>query len=102
MWETTLPLLIHALLLHAAPTRPLSDTDDVGHPAAQPRSVNRVKYAGVNIAGFDFGSGDSTCGVVNSSAYPPLISNGVVSYGGPDGVGQMECVQHLKLDTQPD
>jgi len=43
-----------------------------------------TQYAGVNIAGFDFGcTTDGTC--VTSSAYPPLTST-----GGPDGIGQMK------------
>ncbi len=42
-----------------------------------------VQFAGVNIAGFDFGCTiDGTC--VVSSAVPPLAS-----LGGPDGKGQM-------------
>ncbi|KZT28040.1 glycoside hydrolase family 5 protein [Neolentinus lepideus HHB14362 ss-1] len=42
-----------------------------------------LKFAGVNIAGFDFGCGtDGTCTV--SGAYPPLAQ-----YYGADGIGQM-------------
>ncbi|EPQ53588.1 glycoside hydrolase [Gloeophyllum trabeum ATCC 11539] len=43
-----------------------------------------LKFAGVNIAGFDFGCGtDGTCTV--SGAYPPLTQ-----YYGADGAGQMQ------------
>jgi endoglucanase len=43
----------------------------------------RVQYAGVNVAGFDFGCGiDGTCDT--TSALPPLSQ-----YNGQDGVGQM-------------
>ncbi|KIJ63195.1 glycoside hydrolase family 5 protein [Hydnomerulius pinastri MD-312] len=48
-----------------------------------PASAGKLTYAGVNIAGFDFGmdtSGDDTA----SSAYPPLTQ-----YYGSDGAGQM-------------
>jgi hypothetical protein len=43
----------------------------------------KVQFAGINIAGFDFGcNGDGNCQA--GSAYPPLTQ-----YYGPDGVGQM-------------
>lgn len=46
--------------------------------------AGKVKFGGVNIAGFDFGcQTDGTCTV--SGAYPPLVQ-----YYGPDGQGQME------------
>ncbi|KAH7922900.1 glycoside hydrolase family 5 protein, cellulose binding module 1 [Leucogyrophana mollusca] len=48
-----------------------------------PASAGTLTYAGINIAGFDFGmdtSGDDTA----SSAYPPLLE-----YYGSDGIGQM-------------
>ncbi|KIJ59044.1 glycoside hydrolase family 5 protein [Hydnomerulius pinastri MD-312] len=51
--------------------------------ATPPASAGKLQYAGVNIAGFDFGmdtSGDDTA----SSAYPPLTQ-----YYGSDGAGQM-------------
>ncbi|KAJ9156104.1 Glycoside hydrolase family 5 protein [Pleurostoma richardsiae] len=48
-----------------------------------------VKYAGTNIAGFDFGCATTgTCNI--SQAYPPLAA-----LGGPDGAGQM---QHFVKD----
>jgi endoglucanase len=45
-----------------------------------------TQFAGVNIAGFDFGcTTDGTCIITGTSGpYPPLPS-----YGGPDGPGQM-------------
>ncbi|KAF9226354.1 glycoside hydrolase family 5 protein, cellulose binding module 1 [Gyrodon lividus] len=51
--------------------------------ATPPASAGKLTYAGVNIAGFDFGmdtNGDDT----TSSAYPPLSQ-----YYGADGTGQM-------------
>ncbi|TVY93880.1 Endoglucanase EG-II [Lachnellula willkommii] len=47
------------------------------------RANTAVKYAGVNIAGFDFGM--NTTGAQDmSKVYPPLTA-----LGGPDGAGQM-------------
>jgi endoglucanase len=45
-----------------------------------------TRFAGVNIAGFDFGcTTDGTCIITGTNGpYPPLPS-----YGGPDGPGQM-------------
>ena len=58
-------------------------------PAA-PRA-GKVQYAGVNIAGFDFGCGiDGTC---NTLKITVPLSNA----GGPDGVGQM---QHFAKDDR--
>lgn len=54
-------------------------------------SKGQLKYAGLNMGGFDFGIYDS-CGNMEGDAFPPLISNGVVSSGGPDGPGQMKYV----------
>jgi len=52
--------------------------------SAAPSANSTVKFAGVNIAGFDFGCGtDGTC--IVSQAYPPLTQT-----GGPDGNGQMK------------
>jgi endoglucanase len=49
-----------------------------------PSGTGTLKYAGVNIAGFDFGCGtDGTC--LASKAWPPLSQ-----YGGNDGLGQMQ------------
>ena len=45
-------------------------------------TATTIPYAGINIAGFDFGcQTDGTCPV--ASAYPPIGS-------GPDGIGQMK------------
>ncbi|TPX15807.1 uncharacterized protein E0L32_000141 [Thyridium curvatum] len=65
-----------------------------GAVTALPRLDSRqgngqVKYAGVNIAGFDFGCAtNGNCNI--TAAYPPLQS-----LGGPDGAGQM---QHFARD----
>ncbi|EGN97356.1 glycoside hydrolase family 5 protein [Serpula lacrymans var. lacrymans S7.3] len=67
---------------------PTTSTVSVSSPtstcgATPPSSAGTLKYAGVNIAGFDFGcdtSGDCTA----SGAYPPLAQ-----YYGADGIGQM-------------
>jgi len=49
-----------------------------------PAGVGKVRFAGVNIAGFDFGMNtDGEQGA--SAAYPPLVQ-----YYGPDGQGQMD------------
>ncbi|KAF8587686.1 glycoside hydrolase family 5 protein [Ramaria rubella] len=73
----------------AAPTS--SASSPVASPTPTPPSsgAGKVKFAGINIAGFDFGCGsDGTCNV--SGAYPPLTQ----TYG-PDGPGQM---QHFVKD----
>ncbi|KAF8313042.1 cellulase-domain-containing protein [Clavulina sp. PMI_390] len=59
-----------------------------------PASAGKVAYAGVNIAGFDFGCGtDGTCVITGTSGtYPPLAS-----LGNPDGIGQM---QHFVNDDK--
>ncbi|PPQ74550.1 hypothetical protein CVT26_007942 [Gymnopilus dilepis] len=45
---------------------------------------NKLKFAGINIAGFDFGCGtDGTCNLAQTA--PPLSQ-----YGGTDGIGQMQ------------
>ncbi|KAE8452904.1 Endoglucanase EG-II [Mollisiaceae sp. DMI_Dod_QoI] len=50
---------------------------------ASPSGTGKVKYVGVNVAGFDFGVGtDGTQNLTN--VYPP-----VQALGGPDGAGQM-------------
>ena len=47
-------------------------------------SAGKLRFAGVNIAGFDFGCGsDGTCNA--SGAWPPLTQ-----YYGADGAGQMK------------
>ncbi|EJF63845.1 endoglucanase [Dichomitus squalens LYAD-421 SS1] len=49
-----------------------------------PASAGKLRFAGVNIAGFDFGCGtDGTCNA--SGAWPPLTQ-----YYGADGAGQMQ------------
>ncbi|WPH04369.1 Hypothetical protein R9X50_00725900 [Acrodontium crateriforme] len=54
------------------------------HPTSSSTSQpGKLKYGGINIAGFDFGcSIDGTCTV--QGAYPPLLPNG------NDGLGQMK------------
>lgn len=52
-----------------------------------PSNTGRTRFAGVNIAGFDFGCGtDGTCNT--SKIYPP-VKNMPPSYNNPDGAGQM-------------
>ncbi|KAI9566235.1 carbohydrate-binding module family 1 protein/Glycoside hydrolase family 5 protein [Boletus coccyginus] len=51
--------------------------------ATPPASAGKLQYAGVNIAGFDFGMDTNGAGTA-SSAYPPLVQ-----YNGADGAGQM-------------
>lgn len=49
-----------------------------------PAGTGKLKFAGVNIAGFDFGcNGDGSC--TASAAWPPLTK-----YYGADGEGQMQ------------
>ncbi|KAI9566244.1 carbohydrate-binding module family 1 protein/Glycoside hydrolase family 5 protein [Boletus coccyginus] len=48
-----------------------------------PASAGKLQYAGVNVAGFDFGMDTNGAGTA-SSAYPPLVQ-----YNGADGAGQM-------------
>ncbi|KAF8322010.1 glycoside hydrolase family 5 protein [Clavulina sp. PMI_390] len=57
-----------------------------------PASAGSVAYAGVNIAGFEFGCDiDGTCVISGSGGpYPPLAS-----LGNADGIGQM---MHFKRD----
>jgi endoglucanase len=55
--------------------------------SSTPSSTGRVRFAGVNIAGFDFGCGtDGTCNT--SKVYPP-VTNMPPYYSNPDGAGQM-------------
>ncbi|KAF9230428.1 glycoside hydrolase family 5 protein, cellulose binding module 1 [Melanogaster broomeanus] len=72
-----------------SPTRSATTTTATAAPtsstcgATPPKSAGKLQYAGVNIAGFDFGTdtnGDSTA----SAAYAPLTQN-----DGADGAGQM-------------
>ncbi|RFU72635.1 glycoside hydrolase family 5 [Trichoderma arundinaceum] len=57
-------------------------------PPPTPSGTGVARFAGINIAGFDFGcSTDGTCNV--SGVYPPLKNfDGANNY--PDGVGQMQ------------
>lgn len=88
---------------HAATTttsNPLtSSTTSTSAPScatssSPPSSAGTVKFAGVNIAGFDFGCGtDGTCVITGTNGpYPPLAS-----LGNPDGIGQM---QHFVNDDK--
>ena len=65
----------------AAATTLATSTGSASPPGST--ASGKVKYAGVNIAGFDFGCGtDGTCNT--TAAYPPLAA-----LGGNDGAGQM-------------
>ena len=65
----------------ATPTSAPAPTSSCQIPAA---SAGKVRFAGVNIAGFDFVcSSDGTCSA--SGAWPPLTQ-----YYGNDGEGQMQ------------
>lgn len=60
-------------------------------PNSPPSSAGTLRFAGVNIAGFDFGCGsDGNCHA--SGAWPPLTQ-----YYGADGAGQMK---HFVSDDQ--
>jgi len=76
----------------AAQTTPAPTSGSVANVQAKSPVLSakkgQLQYAGLNIGGFDFGIYDS-CGNMEGAAFPPLISNGVVSVGGPDGPGQM-------------
>ncbi|KDQ55186.1 glycoside hydrolase family 5 protein [Jaapia argillacea MUCL 33604] len=52
--------------------------------SASATSTGKVKFVGVNIAGFDFGCGTDGSDTL-TSIYPPLTA-----LGGPDGAGQMQ------------
>lgn len=55
--------------------------------SSTPSNTGRVRFAGVNIAGFDFGCGtDGTCNT--AKVYPP-VTNMPPYYSNPDGAGQM-------------
>ncbi|KAJ3935762.1 MAG: endoglucanase [Lentinula lateritia] len=61
-----------------------TSTAPVSTPSISPISGNTLTFAGVNIAGFDFGCGsDGTCNP--TGAWPPLTQ-----YYGMDGAGQMQ------------
>ncbi|KAF8908639.1 endoglucanase [Gymnopilus junonius] len=58
-------------------------TTSSGAPSSTP-TVAKLQFAGINIAGFDFGCGtDGTCNL--SQTAPPLSQ-----YGATDGAGQMQ------------
>ncbi len=74
----------------AATTAPSSPSTTASAPepssscATPAASAGQLRFAGVNIAGFDFGcSTDGTCSA--SGAWPPLTQ-----YYGNDGEGQMQ------------
>ncbi|KAF9444370.1 glycoside hydrolase family 5 protein [Macrolepiota fuliginosa MF-IS2] len=59
-------------------------TTTVKPTTTAPASAGKLKFAGVNIAGFDFGcNSDGSC--TASAAWPPLTK-----YYGADGAGQMQ------------
>jgi endoglucanase len=69
-------------------TTPVKTTTSASK-AVQTSSTNtgRVRFAGVNLAGFDFGCGtDGTCDI--SGIWPP-VRNFPPDYNHPDGAGQM-------------
>ncbi|KAF5350969.1 hypothetical protein D9756_008340 [Leucocoprinus leucothites] len=77
-----LPKIFSALLLSASISTALPSPHT-------PRQSQSLKFAGVNIAGFDFGcNSDGSC--TASAAWPPLTK-----YYGADGLGQM---QHFVKD----
>ena len=62
-------------------------------PGSTSTATGKVRFAGVNIAGFDFGCGtDGTCNT--AKVYPP-VTNIPPYYNNPDGAGQM---QHFYRD----
>ncbi|GJE86576.1 fCBD and Cellulase domain-containing protein [Phanerochaete sordida] len=69
----------------SAPTAPSSPTtSSTGPVSTAPASAGTLRFAGVNIAGFDFGCNtDGSC--TASAAWPPLTQ-----YYGHDGQGQMQ------------
>jgi endoglucanase len=56
-------------------------------------STGKTRFAGVNIAGFDFGCG--TDGSCNTAKVVPPVKNLPPTYNNPDGAGQM---QHFYKD----
>ncbi|GJE86575.1 glycoside hydrolase family 5 protein [Phanerochaete sordida] len=69
----------------SAPSQPSGSCS----PNLPPASAGKLRFAGVNIAGFDFGcNSDGSC--TASAAWPPLTK-----YYGMDGAGQM---QHFVSD----
>ena len=74
----------------ATPTVPPTSSPTTASPTSStptstpPPSAGKLRFAGVNIAGFDFGCNtDGSC--TASAAWPPLLQ-----YYGHDGQGQME------------
>lgn len=66
----------------------IKTTTSVSSSAQASSTTGRVRFAGVNIAGFDFGCGtDGTC---NTSAIYPPVKNFPPDYNHPDGAGQMK------------
>ncbi|KAK0104136.1 Endoglucanase EG-II [Cadophora gregata f. sp. sojae] len=60
-----------------------SPTKTTASPSTSASATGKVKYAGVNIAGFDFGCATNGAQTLYS-VQPPLSS-----LGGPDGIGQI-------------
>lgn len=68
-------------------TSETTSTTSKAAPTPTQSSTGQTRFAGVNIAGFDFGCGtDGTCNT--SNIYPP-VKNMAPSYDNPDGAGQM-------------
>ncbi|KAL7940191.1 carbohydrate-binding module family 1 [Trichoderma barbatum] len=87
---TTISTSTRPTSLPASTTRASSTSS-----ATPPAGSSLTRFAGVNIAGFDFGcTTDGTC--VTSKVYPPL-KNYTGSNNYPDGVGQM---QHFVNDDK--
>jgi endoglucanase len=70
-------------------TTTTTKSSSTSSPSSTPTKPAKLQFAGVNIAGFDFGCGtDGTCNITDT--YPPLVQ-----YTGIDGAGQM---QHFVKD----
>ncbi|KAJ8469182.1 hypothetical protein ONZ51_g9162 [Trametes cubensis] len=68
----------------ATSSSPAPSASSTCAPNSPPSSAGKLRFAGVNISGFDFGCGtDGTCNA--SGAWPPLTQ-----YYGLDGAGQMK------------
>lgn len=81
-----------------ATTTLVTSTTTASGSSASASSTGKVKYAGVNIAGFDFGCGTDGSDLL-TDVVPPLSS-----LGGPDGAGQMThfvTKDHLNIFRLP-
>ena len=67
----------------ASPTSTSSAAAPTSTSSTPPSGTGKLKFAGVNISGFDFGC-DTTGTCTASGAWPPLTQ-----YYGADGAGQM-------------